>query len=76
MQRTEFFITRDGGTWTVTSGTSDYALLPSKRRAIDAALAAAHFSARSGKHAQVLLRNHKTGEMRALWTSGLDVYPP
>jgi len=69
MNGAEFEVARDERSWTVRTASMDYALLPSRRQAVAAAVEAARLTARKGRSTQVVLRNEETGAVQSLWSS-------
>lgn len=75
MARAQYFVVLHNGEWKITYNGKHYGPYSTQKKAIRAAVDAAHGSGGNGHHAQVLVQG-MNNQFRTEWTYGNDPYPP
>jgi hypothetical protein len=73
--RTRYLVVRQGDVWLIKFDGEEFGPYLSEREALLFAIDAAHKLGEQGEGTQVL-RLEENGELKPVWTSGLDAYPP
>jgi len=75
MARAQYFVVLHEGQWKISHGGKHYGPYDTQKKAIRAAVDAAHEAGKNGHDAQVLIQG-QNNQFRADWTYGNDPYPP